>query len=116
PPVTLERRREQPPHVVAPAHVAVDVVRVAAGLADRAGDPTARVLVDVVEDHARALGGEAHGDAFAESRSAPGDDGHLVPQSHCISSFACGMRLPRYSTQPAAQSCRRATVLSVVKP
>src|SRR5690606_5312755 len=95
PAMALERRGEKPFHVLAATHVPPHETRIAATLADRIDDALAVGLVDVVDDHARALGGESRGDALAESRSAPGDDGDLVPQPHCLSSIRLRDFLPR---------------------
>ena len=111
-PDVLVKGGDWPPEQIVGAHE----VRIAAGLADRARHPLAAWLVDVVDDHARAFGGKARGDAFAESRSSSRDDDHLVLQAHCRLSFACGRRVPPLWPMSGLQSWRKATVLRVVKP
>src|SRR5690606_23586763 len=69
PSVELVGGREQVPDVRAPAHVAMREVRLATCFEDGAGHPLAAVPVDVVDQHPRALGGEAGGDTLAEARS-----------------------------------------------
>ncbi len=48
---------------------------------DRGTDATSALLVDFGDDHARAFGGEAHGDRFAETGARAGNDRHLAVES-----------------------------------
>eukprot|EP01022_Parablepharisma_sp_SALTPOND_P019609 TRINITY_DN3382_c0_g1_i1.p3 TRINITY_DN3382_c0_g1~~TRINITY_DN3382_c0_g1_i1.p3 ORF type:complete len:271 (+),score=108.16 TRINITY_DN3382_c0_g1_i1:336-1148(+) len=72
-------------HVGALGDVGLGKDRLAAGLFDLLDHAQAAGLADVGHDHGRAFAGIGLGDAFTETRTATGDDGYLVLQTHDVS-------------------------------